>query len=408
MPWREVSVSHARLQFVLHALRHSVDFTTLCAQYGISRKTGYKWLARFDDAGSAALADRSHMPHMCPHRLPEWVRTHLLALRDRHPTWGPRKLVAYAVAHPPPDRHVTWPARSTVAEWLRATGRVTPRRRQARRSHPSGGLLTHATAPNDVWTVDFKGEFRTGNGQWCYPLTVVDSQSRYLLALQHCPTPRTALVASVFARLFRTHGLPRVIRSDNGAPFAIPNQLDALSRLAVWWLRLGIAPERIALAAPQQNGRHERLHRTLKAEAIGLRGRSRPAATARGQQARFDAFRLEYNHERPHEALGLRPPALVYHRSARPAPHQLTLAQMGPLAYPAHFETRLCGQAGWFGWQGRPIYVGRALANQRLGLELVSGGWLVHFHTQILGYLDQRTMKLTPPSRWKVSPILLD
>jgi transposase InsO family protein len=255
----------------------------------------------------------------------------LLDARERHPTWGPRKILEYLARRHP---HTTWPAPSTVGTLFHRHGLVRVRRRHTRPGHP-GRPTTPMSAPNAVWTADFKGHFALRAGPRCHPLTIVDGFSRYLLACQALAHPNTTESKPVFQRLLQEYGLPAVIRSDNGAPFAT-TALHRLSQLSVWWMKLGIRPELIEPASPQQNGRHERMHRTLKAEATRP-----PAASLRAQQRRFNAFRTEFNTERPHEALGGAPPASVYAPSTRPCP-----ARIAPPEYPAHFTTRYVSTNG--------------------------------------------------------------
>lgn len=306
MPWRNPDLMSVRKEFVRLALtgRHSI--TELCVAFGISEKTGHKWLARYRREGVQGLADRSHSPHAPPHQLSRSVQQGITALRSQHPTWGPRKLRAVLERRSP---EISWPAASTIGELLRREGLVkTSRRRRSKNvGRPLDAGLTLAAAPNDVWTTDFKGEFRLGPGPYCYPLTVLDAQSRFLIGCTGLFSTATLPVQIVFKRLFQCYGLPEVIRSDNGVPFASPVALGRLSKLSVWWIRLGIRPERIELGHPEQNGQHERMHRTLKAEATRP-----PSATLTQQQQRFDRFRREYNDERPHESLGQRPPTSCY------------------------------------------------------------------------------------------------
>ena len=289
-----------RTQFVADAQRGLSTMAELCAHYGVSRKTGYKWLARYAAEGARGLHDRSHAPHRCPHAIDGAVAALLLAARRAHPSWGPAKLVQYLAPRHPRVPH--WPAVSTVADLLQRHGLVRHRRRRRPVVHP--GVVPLATAaPNDLWTADFKGHFRTRDGAYCYPLTIADQHTRYLLAVQGLLSTRGAGVRGVFERAFRAHGLPAAIRTDNGVPFASVG-LHGLSQLNVWWLRLGIQHQRIHPASPQENGAHERMHRTLKAEATRP-----PQATCAAQQRVFAAFRAEFNAERPHAALGGATPA---------------------------------------------------------------------------------------------------
>jgi putative transposase len=376
MPWSVSTPMSQRLEFVEDAARGLFTMTELCARYAISRRVGYKWVARYAEGGAPALADQRRVATTCPHRLADDVAARLLACRERHPTWGPRKLLAYLTRRQP---RVAWPAASTVGALLQRHGVSRPRRRRPQPGHP-GRPTTPMDAPNAVWTADFKGQFRTGDGVYCYPLTVVDGASRYLLTCHGLPSVETGGARTVFERLFCERGLPTRIRSDNGVPFAT-SALARLSALSVWWIKLGITPELIEPSSPQQNGRHERMHRTLKAEATRP-----PAATARAQQRRFDRFRAEYNEERPHEALGNATPAEHYAPSARPYP-----ARLPALDYPGHFEVRYVSRNGGVRWHNAWVNVSHVLAEEYVGLEEVDDGvWSVYFGPVLLGRFDER------------------
>jgi transposase InsO family protein len=379
-----------RLEFISEYLRHLWSMSDLCARYGISRPTGYKWVGRYEAKGPAGLVDRSRRPHHSPNATdPEAVEA-LLAERGRHPHWGAKKLLALLHAR---DPDMPLPAVSTAQLILKRHGLVGSRRRRPRRA-VAAPARTESTAPNEVWTADFKGEFRTRDGRYCYPLTIVDDHSRYLLACRALLKPTAAATRGAFARLFRRLGLPRVIRTDNGTPFA-GKGLARLSRLAVWWIELGITPELIAPARPEQNGRHERLHRTLK-EATVLP----PASSARAQQRRFNRFLEEYNRDRPHEALGQVAPASLYKPSARSCPESLS-----PVRYPGHFELRRVSSDGCIKWHSRPVFVSFVLEGQCIGLEeLTPGTWDVYFGPRRLGVFVESQGRiedvstLTPPS----------
>jgi transposase InsO family protein len=304
----------------------------------------------------------------------------LIELRRHHPTWGAKKLLK--VLH---RRHPTWPlpARSTVCDLLDRAGLITTTRRRGVPAHP-GRPLTPMTAVNGIWTADFKGHFKTRNGVYCYPLTIVDGFSRYLLACQGLLSTAIAGAKPIFLRLFQEYGLPDIIRTDNGVPFAT-TALGRLSLLSVWWIRLGIRPELIEPASPQQNGRHERMHRTLKAEATRP-----PSANLQAQQVRFNRFRQEYNHDRPHEALDQETPASQYRPSTRPLPRQLP-----PLEYPGHFEVRLVSRNSGIRWKKRWVCVTHTLAGEYVGLEEVGDGlWDVYFGPLKLGRMDERIRRI--------------
>lgn len=376
-----------RLQFISDYQRGVAPMTELCERYAVSRKTGYKWLGRYANEGAQGLHERSRRPHACPHASDPLVMEALIELRRRHPRWGPKKLLTVLGR-----RHPRWalPVSSTVGARLKREGLVSaaPARRRPLGDHP-GPAQTPMDAPNAVWSIDFKGQFRLGTGAYCYPLTIMDGWSRYVLgcdALQgttHEQTRRT------LTRVFDRYGLPAVIRSDNGTPFAAPT-LGRLSRLAVWWIRLGIRPELIEPGEPQQNGRHERFHRTLKADTA-----QPPAATAAAQQRRFQRFLREYNHERPHEALAQQCPADRYVPSPRQRPTRLPL-----LEYPAHYEIRRVAENGCFYWHQRYITIGQVLTGEDIGLDEVDEGiWTVYFGPVRLGHFDERTTQFIATTR---------
>jgi putative transposase len=398
MPWRLVDPMTERLRFLTDVRRHIASFTELCARYAVSRKTGYKWLHRAERDGTATLAEASRRPHRSPSATPAAIVAAVLAARHWHPTWGPRKLLKLLQRRAPRQ---AWPARSTVADLLRRNGLVEPRRRRRYPGHP-GRPLTPMTAPNGIWTADFKGQFKTGDGIYCYPLTVQDGFSRYLLACRGLSGTTYAESRPVFERLFREYGLPDVLRTDNGVPFAT-GALGRLSQLSVWWVRLGIVPELIEPGRPQQNGRHERMHRTLK------RATARPPAASRGRQQRcFDAFRREYNELRPHEALADATPASIYRPSSRPYPVRLP-----PLEYPAHFEVRRVSRNGGIRWHKQWVNVSHVLGEQSVGFtEVDDGEWDLYFGPLRLGRFHERTLTVEDAlgrlARRRVLPMSLD
>lgn len=380
MPWRQTEPMTERVRFITLHQEGLYSMTELCDRFGISRKTGYKWLARFEAAGLPGLAEQSRAPHACGHRTPSEVEVALLEARKAHPSWGPKKLLPYLKKRRP---ELALPAASTVGALLKRHGLIAARTRQ-RQALPPGTVPLETTAPHQVWCADFKGEFPTCDGIDCYPLTVSDAHTRYLLACQALPSTRQEGVQRVFARLFAEHGLPEAIRTDNGPPFAT-QALGGLSQLSVWWLKLGLVHQRIAPGQPQQNGRHERMHRTLKAETTRP-----PEQDRQAQQARFDRFRREFNEERPHEALGQQPPAALYLPSPRPLP-----ARVLPPEYPGHYLVRKVGRAGTCRFAGRPLFVSETLAGEYLGLEEVAEGlWSVFFYKMLLARFDERNFRL--------------
>jgi putative transposase len=389
MPWRETDVVTERLQFVAAYQRGIFTMTDLCAQFGIARKTGYKLLDRYATRGPAGLCDGSRRPRSSPFATRAALVARILDSRRRHPHWGPKKLLHALIRReargPASARTTDWPGVSTVARILARAGLTAAPRLGRVHAGSRGRAVAPSEAANDVWTADFKGQFRTGDGGWCYPLTVMDLWSRFLLRCDGLRGPTDAATRRCFEALFLEWGLPRRIRTDNGVPFAGPG-VGGLSPLSVWWMRLGIVPERIARGHPEQNAQHERMHRTLKAETARP-----PAATLSAQQQRFHRFQREYNEERPHEALAFDVPTARYQSSCRPYS-----AQLPPVAYSAHLDTRRVYDHGDIKWQGRRLFVSEALAGEYLGFEEVDDGvWDIWFCATRLGRLDQRYWSLT-------------
>ena len=382
MPWKEELPMDQKIRFIGDYLNRYFPFTELCDRFGISRKTGYKWINRYQESGLPdSVLERSRRPHHFPSQTRETIVAALLAVRDKHPFWGPKKLLwRVELDHPEWDN---LPALSTVSLILKRNGLTPKHRKRVRRSHP-GKPMTVITQANQVWTVDFKGQFKTGNGRYCYPLTVADGFSRHIFACEGMLSPSHNPVKQVFKRLFREYGLPERIRSDNGNPFASV-ALGRLSRLSVWWIHLGILPELIEPGCPQQNGRHERMHKTLKYETT-----IPPAANLKMQQHRFDAFLYEFNHERPHEALGMKLPSEVHTRSSRPFPTRLP-----QIDYPAHFEVRRVSRNSGFRWKSKYVSASHVLIDEYVGLEEIDNGvWEVYFGPIWLGRLDEKVMKI--------------
>ena len=378
MPWNETDRMNERVKFIARYLQQDEPFTVLCEAAGISRKTGYKWVERYEGSGVVALVDRSRAPRSHPHAVPEAVVETVVAMRCRHPRWGPRKLLAILRRHEPTR---AWPVASTVGDILRQRGLVR-RRRRRRYSAPYAERLGDYAAPNAIWCADFKGHFAVGDAR-CHPLTIMDGFSRYLLRCHALPRPLSAPTRQVFESAFREFGLPQTIRTDNGAPFSTL-AAGGLSRLAVWWIRLGIRPERILPGRPDQNGRHERMHSTLKAETARP-----PRRSWRAQQRAFQIFRHEYNHERPHEALADETPASRYAPSPRAYPRQLP-----PPEYPAHFRVERVYPNGVISVRETQWYLTNCLAGELIGLEEVDDDrWTVYFGPIELGVLDVRNAK---------------
>ena len=376
MPWIQTEPVTERARFVALHQEGCYSMTELCERFGISRKTGYKWLSRFTDAGLDGLKDQSRAPRQCPHRTAKGVEAALVRAREAHPTWGPKKLVAYLAEKRP---ELALPAASTAGDILKRHGLVQARRRRTKPVHPGQAPLK-ADAPNQVWCADFKGEFPTRDGVLCYPLTVTDAHSRYLLACHALPSTQIAGAQAVFTRLFAEYGLPIAIRTDNGVPFA-SIALAGLSSLNLRWLRLGIQHQRIAPGHPEQNGRHERMHRTLKAETTRP-----PAENLPLQQLSFDQFRREYNEERPHEALSQQPPQRHYTFSER----RLPLRTPAP-DYPGHYLLRRVSAGGEIKFGGKSLFLTHVLAGEQVGMEEVDDGiWSLHFYGALLGRFNER------------------
>jgi len=392
MPWKECHVVDERLRFVARLL-DGEKMAGLCAEFGISRKTGYKIYDRYKEYGVHGLTDRSRRPYRHANQLPLVIETQIVRLKKDYPDWGAPKIREKLRGRCGPLR---CPAISTVHAVLDRHGLVQRRGRRRRRA--SGTALSSATTPNALWCADYKGEFRLGNRQYCYPLTITDFASRYLLACEALSTTQEAYAFAVFERAFKDFGLPQAIRTDNGVPFASAHALYGLSKLSVWWLRLGVGIERIKPGHPEQNGRHERMHLTLKQQA------TKPAvANLLQQQGRFDAFLRQYNEERPHQALEMKVPAEVYTPSPR------AYVGLGELDYPLHDWAATVTTCGRICFRGRKVNLSQVFAGQQVGVRQVSEHvWLVTFMHYDLGYFDDETCRLEPienPFAPKVLPM---
>jgi putative transposase len=369
-----------RLRFVARLLEGE-KMAPLCAEFGISRKTGYKIFDRYKDCGVAAFNDRSRRPYRQANRLPVPIEATIVRLKREYPDWGAPKIREKLRQQCPA---LLLPAISTVHAVLDRHDLVHRRRR--RRSRTTGTALTRPTEPNVLWCADYKGEFMLGDRRYCYPLTITDFASRYLLTCEALATTQATVAFTVFERTFKDFGLPAVIRTDNGVPFASAHAIYGLSKLSVWWLRLGIAIERSMPGHPQDNGRHERMHRTLKAEA------TKPAAAnVLQQQARFDTFVTRYNQERPHQALGMKTPADVYSRSPR------VYRGLEELTYPFHDHTMTVTHCGRICFYGQKVNLSQVFAGQNVGVTQVGDRiWLVSFMHYDLGYFDDQNCRLEP------------
>ena len=395
MPWRESSVMEERLRFVARLL-DGEGMSDVCREFGISRKTGYKIFNRYKQEGLEALCDRSRRPVRYANQLPDQIERLIVETKRDKPHWGARKIRELLVRRLAGDVRI--PVKSTVHAVLDRHGLVKRARQRRRGSKAEGTPLSRATQPNELWCADFKGEFKTGDGRYCYPLTVTDQASRMILACEAFESTKEQPVIEAFVRLFKDRGQPSAIRSDNGLPFASPNGLYNLSKLSVFWLRLGIAIERIKPGNPQQNGRHERMHRTLKQETARP-----PGMNALQQQARFDDFISEFNEERPHEALDMRTPAELY------APSSTPYEGLPDVEYPFHDRDIIVTACGRICMARKKINVSTVLAGQRLGIKEVDDGiWLISFMRYDLGYIDleQRTLQtIDNPFGTRLSPM---
>lgn len=373
MPWKETRVVDERVRFIAAVQEDPRgNFARLCGRFGISRAKGYKWLARYREGGPAGLLDRKPVPGSCPHRTSEQVEDRVVELRKQLPQYGPKKLRAILLEQAP---ELAIPAASTIGDILDRYGLIRPRPVRLR-VPPSSSPLAHAQQPNDVWCVDFKGHFALGNGTRCHPLTITDAASRYLIKCESVAQPDEMHCRPHFERAFREFGLPRKIRSDNGPPFA-SKALGGLSKLSVWWLQLGIEPERIEPGKPQQNGRHERFHLTLKQHVA-----SPPKSCAADQQRAFDRFRHEYNDQRPHEALSQTPPARHYDPSPRPMPE----APRAP-RYDSDVTVRWVHDNGTISFKGTVLSVGKLLSDQPVALrQMDCDEWELSYGPVLLGH----------------------
>jgi transposase InsO family protein len=386
MPWKETSAMDQRLQLISDWLSNEYTKSELSRVYEVSRPTVDKWLKRYEERGPQGLEDFCRAPHSHPNETPEALRTMIIQTKLRHQTWGPKKVLD-RLRQQQPTR--AWPADSTGGEILKRAGLV--RRRVTRRHVPPYSLpFSDCSGSNHTWSADFKGDFGMGNRQRCYPLTITDNFSRYLLLCRALEHPTYQAVRPWFEWVFRVYGLPDAIRSDNGAPFA-SLAVGGISQLSKWWIRLGIKPERIRPGKPAQNGRHERMHRTLKQDVP-------PQANVNQQQRCYDAYREEYNCQRSHEALHRKTPASVYQSSPRPYP-----AKLPEIEYGSAVTVRQVRHNGEIKWGGELIYVSEVLAKEAVGLTPIEDGvWDLRYSFHLLGILDVRTNKnkITSAQGW--------
>lgn len=386
MPWKETSAMDQRVQFIGDWLSGRYSKIDLCEFYGISRPTGDKWINRYHRFGPDGLKELSRAARHHPNAVAAELRERIIQYKLQHQYFGPKKVMDGLRREEP---SVSWPADSTAGEILKRAGLVSAHRRRWHvPAHSSP--LAHSDAPNTVWSADFKGDFMLGDGQRCYPLTISDNFSRYLLQCRGLAYPTLAGVQPWFEWVFREYGLPEAIRTDNGAPFA-SLAVGGLSRLSAWWIRLGIRPERIKPGRPDQNGRHERMHKTLKEATV-----EPPAMRLQDQQQRFDAFIEEYNRERSHESLKRRTPSELFTASAKNYP-----AKLAKVEYEPGTTVRKVRQNGEIKWKGALIYVSEVLAKEALGMcQIDEFQWEIRYSFHLLGILDERTNKINPPGKW--------
>lgn len=386
MPWKETCVMDQRVELIGSWLQREYTITELSSMYGISRNTVYKWIARYDMEGLEGLEERPRVPGSHPNATAEPMVDAIVDARLNHKRWGPKKVRRWLTDHHPEER---WPAISTIGEILKREGLVRPRKTK-RRTPPYTQPFNGCDSPNQTWSADYKGQFRMGDGGLCYPLTVSDNCSRYLLICRGLQQPTLETTRPWFERAFKEYGLPEAIRTDNGSPFA-SIAVGGLSKLSVWWIKLGIKPERIDGGHPEQNGRHERMHRTLKEETANP-----PRTNLVQQQRAFESFKREYNFERPHEALGQTPPALGY----KPSERQYN-GRIPKVAYD-DVTVRQVRHNGEIKWKGQLIYVSEVLAGEPVALEQIDEHlWDIRFSFHHLGTLNETTGHIQPDRRKK-------
>ena len=385
MPWKETCPMDQRIQFIADYLAGTYTKKDLCMLYGISRPTGDKWIARYHNHGPEGLHDRSRRPHHHPDTTAPEVAARIVQTKLAHPTFGPKKVMDRLRAVQPN----TPLARRRPPRILKRNGLVQQRRKR-RRVPPDPRALVTCDAPAQSWSADFKGDFRLGNGQRCYPLTITDNHSRFILQCRALSRPTTEAVKPWFEWVFRQYGLPDSLRTDNGSPFA-STAAGGLTQLSKWWVRLGIRPERIRPAKPSENGRHERMHRSLKDAVVNP-----PAHSLAAQQRRFDGFVEEFNWQRSHEGLGRLTPGCVHEVSPRPYPVKLPEVE-----YASGVTVRRVRRSGEFKWRGRLVYLSQVLAREPIGLVACDNDCFeIRYSFHLLGVLDERTYTITPAQKW--------
>lgn len=385
MPWKETCAMDQKMQMIKLWKGDQFTIKDLSFLHDVSRKTIYKWIKRYKIGGPTGLEDRAKAPLHHPNAtMPEIVEK-IIAVKQRHPKWGPKKIV---VSLKDQYGEAPYPAISTVSEILKRKGLVTPRiKRHRALAYTSPFIICDKS--NDVWSADFKGQFRTGDGKLCYPLTITDNYSRYLLLCRGLGHPSFKEAKPCFELVFKEYGLPVAVRTDNGAPFASIG-LGGLSKLSVWFMKLGIRPERIEPGHPEQNGRHERMHRTLKAMTANP-----PRSNRKSQQKAFDEFIYEYNFERPHEALGQKTPVTVYQKSTCCYPHRIP-----EITYPADSILRKINRNGEIKWKGRGIFISKSLIGEHIALkqkgEYLWEIWFMHYPIGIVNVMTRKVLPMCP------------
>lgn len=384
MPWKETDPVRERDSFVRLAESGRYSFSDLCDLFGISRKTGYKRLRLYRKFGVDGLTNQSRAAHTHPNATPAEICDRILRVKRMHPSWGPQTILEYLRSL---AATISWPATSTAAQILDRAGLVKKRIKRHPCSAPPRPEVGPIEEPNEVWNIDFMGQFRTGDGSLCYALTTTDTYTRALLLCRAFHHPTYQNTQRELEACFRQYGLPLAIRSDNGEPFVSYRSPAGLSRLGVWLTKLGIRRIRTRPGCPQDNGLHERMHRTLRGAT------ARPAAgSLAAQQRRFNAFVVEYNQTRPHRALDGRTPQSLYTRSPRPFPKALS-----PIEYPGHYEPRIVRANGQLLWKSKLIFLSEVFASERVGLEEIADGtWRIYFGPILLGLLDERRRKIIP------------
>ena len=382
MSWLETCPMNERVKFIMAYQKEPDSFKTLCERFNVSRKTGYKWLSRFEEQGFGGLQDRSRAPNRVANKLDKDCRQQILSVKCKHMDWGPRKIIAWLEQEYPSQE---WPVPSTAGLLLKQHGLVKARKLR-RYVEPYRQPFADCDGPNAVWSIDYKGQFKLQNGQLCYPLTLTDNFSRFLLACDASEKISSERIKQIMERAFREYGLPEIIKSDNGSPFASTG-LGAFTELNAWWWKLGIIHERSRPGHPEDNGRHERMHKTLKASAIN------PAKeNMLEQQLAFKSFQETFNYDRPHEAIDNQRPGWLYQPSAKKFPYYLE-----DVIYPGSFETRRVRLNGTIKWGGREVYVSQALANEVIGLYPSNDQeFEVYFSTKKFALFDEEKRKMFP------------